>query len=308
MYEKLTAIVGTDRVKCDESMKNHTTFRIGGPADFYIESRSTKELQDILAICRTHEAAHAILGNGSNLLVSDKGFRGVVIKMQEEESILLLDDEKNTGEPECLVFRIPAGMKLAKAAMQVAEHGCTGFEYAAGIPGTLGGAVVMNAGAYDGTIEDSIVGALVLNEEGDVVYLNKEELELGYRTSIIQRRPYIVLSADFEFKKGNKDVILNRILELNRLRSEKQPLEYPSAGSTFKRPADNYAGKLIMESGLRGYRVNDAAVSEKHCGFVVNLGSATAKDVLTILDDIVRIVKEKAGVTLEPEIKFLGEM
>ncbi len=308
MYEKLTAIVGTDRVKCNEQMKNHTTFRIGGPADFYIESISTEELQNILEACRMNGAAYAILGNGSNLLVSDLGFRGVVIKMQEEETAVCIREETAADGSKKLVFRIPAGMKLARAAMQVAEFGCTGFEYAAGIPGTIGGAVVMNAGAYDQTIEDTILGADILKEDQSIAYFTKEDLQLGYRTSIIQREPYIVLSADFAFPVGDKEAVLKRIDELNRMRKEKQPLEYPSAGSTFKRPIDNFAGKLIMESGLRGYRVNDAAVSDKHCGFVINLGEATAKDVQTLLIDVVRIVKEKTGVTLEPEIKFLGEI
>lgn len=200
-----------------------------------------------------------------------------------------------------------AGILLSKLANVIANNSITGFEYASGIPGTLGGAVTMNAGAYGGEIKHSIVGATVLDQKGNLLKLDKEQLDLGYRTSIIQKKHYIVLDATFELKKGNKEEIYDMMNDLNQRRRDKQPLEYPSAGSTFKRPEGYFAGKLIMDSGLRGYRVGNIMVSEKHCGFVINLGGGTAKEVRTLIEDVDRIVYDKFQVHLEPEVRMLGE-
>ena len=291
-------ILGNNRVLEAEPMGKHTTFRIGGPADLFVAPENTDEIKKLIAICKEEEVPYFILGNGSNLLVSDKGYRGVIIQLYRSFGQITLKENE---------IHAQAGAPLSGIAAMAREASLTGFEFAGGIPGTLGGAVVMNAGAYGGEMKDVLKEVTVLTPEGEVVTLQARELQMGYRTSIIKESGYIVLEAVISLKKGDQDEIKSRMQELAGMRSSKQPLSYPSAGSTFKRPEGYFAGKLIMDSGLQGYQVVGAQVSEKHCGFVINTGNATAKDVTTLMADVQRIVMEKFGVKLEPEVKFLGE-
>lgn len=279
-------------------MSRHTTFRIGGPADFYLCPHSTKEVQEIVEICKEEKLPYFVLGNGSNLLVSDKGYRGVVIQLWKNFSDITVKD--------CCI-QAKAGALLSKVAAEALEAGLTGMEFASGIPGTIGGAAFMNAGAYGGEMKDIIKSVKVLDTQGEVRVLPKEELKMGYRTSIVKEKGYTVLSVELELTRGNQEEIRNTMEDLKERRTSKQPLEMPSAGSTFKRPEGYFAGKLIMDSGLRGFSVGGAQVSEKHCGFVVNKGGATAMDVLNLIREVQRRVKEQFGVDLETEVRFLGE-
>ena len=299
-YQKLRKILQEKQIMIEEPLAGHTTFLIGGPAQFLVLPESAAQVVAAVKLCLAENMPYYIMGNGSNLLVSDKGYRGTIIKLSQAFSKIFIDEEK-------YIVRAESGVLFSKLANEVAEHSLSGFEFAAGIPGTLGGAVTMNAGAYDGEIKQTILEAVLLDREGNILKLNKEELKMGYRTTIIQDNHYIVLEAVFGFKPGVKEDILNKIKDLNARRREKQPLEYPSAGSTFKRPAGYYAGKLIMDSGLRGYQVGNAQVSEKHCGFVINKGGATAVEVKTLISDVIEIVNNKFGVVLEPEVKLLGD-
>lgn len=281
-----------------EIMSKHTTFRVGGPADFYLVPESEEEVAEAIHFAKEKGLPYYPIGRGSNLLVGDKGYHGVIIEIGSGMEKLQIHEDG--------LVEAQAGITLAKMASELASHGLTGFEFASGIPGTLGGAVAMNAGAYGGEIKDVIVSATVLTEDGDILVLGKEKLALGYRTSIIQEKPYMVLSAVFSFPQGQPDEIRAKMKELNEKRREKQPLEYPSAGSTFKRPPGHFAGKLIEDAGLRGYRVGDAQVSEKHCGFVINRGHATAAEIKKLIDDVQKRVKEQSGVGLEPEVRMIG--
>ena len=296
--QKFCREFGTDRVLLEEPMKLHTTFRIGGPAEIFVMPEGLEEVQRILEICRTEDLPYFILGNGSNLLVSDRGYRGVVIQL-----------DRNFGEVkvEGTEIHASAGALLSTIAVAARRASLTGFEFAGGIPGTLGGAVVMNAGAYGGEMKDVLRKVMVMDQSGKVFEIPAEELQMGYRTSIIKTAGYIVLGAVLSLKEGNLEEIKMLTRKLSEQRTSKQPLEYPSAGSTFKRPEGYFAGKLIMDSGLRGYRVGGAQVSEKHCGFVINTGDATAEDVCGLMKHVTETVYAKFGVTLEPEVKFLGE-
>ena len=296
--QRFQEILGNDRVLENEPMSKHTTFRIGGPADLFIMPETIGEIAQVIAVCKEEKVPYFILGNGSNLLVSDKGYQGVVVQLYRSFGKITL--EKNE-------IHAQAGALLSGIAAAAREASLTGFEFAGGIPGTLGGAVVMNAGAYGGEMKDVIKEVTVLTPEEEIITLQSDELQMGYRTSIIKKSGYIVLEAVISLQKGNQEEIRSRMQELAGMRSSKQPLSYPSAGSTFKRPEGYFAGKLIMDSGLRGYQVGGAQVSEKHCGFVINTGNATAKDVTTLMADVQRIVMEKFGVKLEPEVKFLGD-
>ncbi|MCR5792228.1 MAG: UDP-N-acetylmuramate dehydrogenase [Lachnospiraceae bacterium] len=297
--ESLIELLGEEAVKIAEPMENHTTFRIGGPSDYFVEPTTVEQLAKVLSLCKENQISYYILGNGSNLLVGDKGYRGVMIHIGNNMAKYTVKEDGTVTAQ--------TGVLLSKLAMDVANAGFKGFEFAAGIPGNLGGAVTMNAGAYGGEIKDCIVKATVMKEDGEVVTLSKEDLQLGYRTSIIQKEQLIVLEAEFQFEKGDKTAILEEINRLNTQRREKQPLNYPSAGSTFKRPEGYFAGKLIMDAGLRGFRVGGVQVSEKHCGFVVNDQNGTALDVRKLMEEVDRIVYEKEGVHLEPEVRFVGE-
>ena len=294
--------MGEAQILLQEPLSKHTTFRIGGPCDFFVRIKKDEELCDVLALCKQEAVPYFLIGNGSNLLVCDEGLAGVVLKLEETDSSLIILEET----PETVTVSVGAGMNLSAFAMKVAKQSLTGFEFAAGIPGSVGGAVYMNAGAYGGTIKDCLQSVKVVIEDGKIITLDKEELQLGYRKSLLQTKNILVLSAVFTFKRGDYASIRSKIEELNAQRKEKQPLEYPSAGSTFKRPEGYFAGKLIMDAGLRGYRVGNAMVSEKHCGFVINTGGATAHDVCQRMEDVSRIVYEKFGVILEPEVKYIS--
>lgn len=295
---KFCTCLGSDNVKLQEPMSKHTTFRIGGPADFYLCPHSTKEVQQTVQICKEENLPYFILGNGSNLLVSDKGYRGAIIQLWKNFSDISVKDC-------CITAK--AGALLSKVAAEALEEGLTGMEFASGIPGTIGGAVFMNAGAYGGEMKDIIKEVKVLDDQGEIRVLSNEEMKLGYRTSIVKEKGYTVLSAVLQLKKGDASVIRETMEDLKNRRTSKQPLDMPSAGSTFKRPEGYFAGKLIMDSGLRGFSMGGAQVSEKHCGFVVNKGGATAEDVTALIREVQRRVKEKFGVELETEVRFLGE-
>lgn len=301
-YLALIEIVTENQVLEDEPLSNHTSFKVGGPAKYLVYPKTISEIISIIELCEKNNMPYYVMGKGSNLLVSDKGYEGTIIKLNAEFSNINISQ---LSKEEYLV-RAQAGISLAKMAKFLASNGLAGFEFAAGIPGTLGGAVTMNAGAYDGEIKDIIIGATVLDKDCNLINLSKEELELGYRSSIIQKEGYIVLEVEFVFNKGDSDEIFAKIIDLNNRRRDKQPLEYPSAGSAFKRPEGNYAGKLIMDCGLKGYSIGGAQVSTKHCGFVINKGSATATDVSDLLNHIKKVVYEQFGVPLEQEVKMLG--
>ena len=295
---KVTNMIDETRIYKEEPMKKHTTFRVGGNADYFIVPKTIEEVKNVVALCKETDMPYYILGNGSNLLVSDKGYRGVIIQIYKEMNEICIEGDQ---------IKVQAGALLSKIGSAALEAGLTGFEFASGIPGTIGGAVVMNAGAYGGEMKDVLEEVTALTPEGEAIVLRKEELELGYRTSIIAKKDYIVLEAKLKLEKGEKDAIKGRMDELKLQRTTKQPLEYPSAGSTFKRPEGYFAGKLIQDAGLRGFQVGGAQVSEKHCGFVVNKDHATAADVWELMCQVRAIVKEKFGVELEPEVKRLGE-
>lgn len=297
IIQKFCGILGEEKVLLQEPMSCHTTFRIGGPAELFLMPSTVEAVGAVIKVCREENLPYFILGNGSNLLVSDEGYRGVVIQMY-----------KNLGavQVEETFIRAQAGALLSGIAAAAREASLTGFEFAAGIPGTLGGAVVMNAGAYGGEMRDVLKEATILTKDGTIKRLLSEDLEMGYRTSVVKRLEYIVLEAVISLEKGDQTAISERMRELARQRISKQPLEYPSAGSTFKRPEGYFAGKLIMDAGLRGYQVGGAQVSEKHCGFVINAGNATAQDVYRLMQDVQERVMDKFGVQLEPEVKFLG--
>ncbi len=285
------------RILEQEPLSAHTTFRIGGPASFYMIPENAEEIREGIHFAKEREFPFITIGRGSNMLFPDEGYHGVVIEIGSG-----MNEIEYSGAGK---IRAQAGALLSAIASEAARHSLTGFEFAGGIPGTLGGAVVMNAGAYGGEIKDCIVSARVMDSAGNESILSREQLELGYRTSVIQSRGDLVLEAEFQFEPGDPREIRERMKELNAKRREKQPLEFASAGSTFKRPEGHFAGKLIEDAGLRGYRVGDAQVSEKHCGFVVNRGHATAKEVLAVICDVQRKVLESSGVKLEPEVKII---
>lgn len=298
ILEKFSRLLGEEKVLVNEPMSCHTTFRIGGPADYFLLPERTEEIKEIISICKEEGLPYFVLGNGSNLLVGDGGYRGVIIQMFRNFGGITVEETN---------IRANAGALLSGIAAAARNASLTGFEFAGGIPGTLGGAVVMNAGAYGGEMKDILKEVTVMTGEGEILCLPVDALEMGYRTSVIKTAGYLVLEAVISLKEGDIEAIKARTRELTEQRTSKQPLEYPSAGSTFKRPEGYFAGKLIMDAGLRGYQVGGAQVSEKHCGFVINTGDATAEDVRTLMSDVSEKVREKFGVTLEPEVKFLGD-
>ena len=298
MKNKFETILDQDRILLDEPMKKHTTFRLGGPADYFLSPSDVNQIPEIIHICRKEGIPWFVLGNGSNLLVSDQGYRGVVIQIYKNMNQITVEGTRIYAQ---------AGALLSAVSKKAMEAGLTGMEFASGIPGTLGGAAVMNAGAYGGEMKDILVSVTVLTDEGEQKVLKAEELSLGYRTSIIKERGYIVLDVVLQLQAGDQDAIRKRMEELKVQRVTKQPLEYPSAGSAFKRPEGYFAGKLVQDAGLRGYRVGGAQVSEKHCGFVINTGDATASDVVRLIRNVQDIVWNKFEVRMEPEVKFLGD-
>lgn len=298
IFEKeLQKVMDTERVLMQEPMKKHTTFRVGGPAEYYMIPKRD-EIEALIRLCNHYNIPFLIIGNGSNLLVSDRGIRGAVIEIGKEMDEIQIEGER---------IVVQAGALLSKTAHRAMKESLTGMEFAAGIPGCVGGAVTMNAGAYGGEIKDILSCVTILTKEGEVKKLSAKELELSYRHSIISAKEYIVLDAEFVLKKGEREQIESRMEELKEKRVEKQPLEYPSAGSTFKRPEGYFAGKLIMDAGLRGFQVGGAAVSEKHCGFVINRGDATAADIYQLIQEVQKEVSRRFGVKLEPEVKMVGD-
>ncbi|MBZ9692974.1 UDP-N-acetylmuramate dehydrogenase [Clostridium sp. M14] len=278
-------------------MSEHINFRVGGPVDILLTPNTKEQIVETINICKENKIAFYVLGNGSNVLVKDSGIRGVVIKLSEFDNIVR---DGNTIKAE-------SGALLKDVSAEALEASLTGFEFACGIPGSVGGAVFMNAGAYNGEISFVIKEAEVISEDGKIITLSKDQLELGYRTSAIMKKNYIVISATFCFESGEKDKIEGRVSELTNKREEKQPLEFPSAGSTFKRPEGHFAGKLIQDAGLKGFTLGGAAVSGKHCGFIINKGNATAKDILDLIEYVQKEVKKQFDVDLYPEVRIIGE-
>jgi UDP-N-acetylmuramate dehydrogenase len=298
MYDYIKTFIPEERILFQESMSKYTTFRVGGPADCMIVIRTEEELKKLIPYLNQIEQEYFVLGKGSNLLVGDKGYRGIVVKFGEGMEEIRAEGTKLT---------VKAGAPLAKVAAAAKQNSLTGLEFAAGIPGSVGGAVVMNAGAYDGEMKQVVESVRVMDLNGEILVLDNDTMEFGYRTSIVKDRPFIVLETVLQLSEGKQEEIAARMEELAELRRSKQPLEYASAGSTFKRPEGYYAGKLIMEAGMRGYRIGGAQVSDKHCGFVINTGKATAADIKEVMEEVQERVKARFGVTLEPEIVLLGD-
>ncbi len=296
--DKLYKCLNEDQVLLNEPMKNHTSFKIGGPCDYFLKPSSIEELQEVLDLCNTFEIPVFVLGNGSNLLVTDKGYRGCVIQVFKNfNDVSIKGTSMSAG----------AGILLASLASAAAKEHLTGLEFASGIPGTLGGAVYMNAGAYGGEMKQVVTSVTAINLRGEVKVFKQDELEFAYRHSALQEEHYIAVEVDMELEIGDHKSIKDLMLDLNMRRKDKQPLEFPSAGSTFKRPEGYYAGKLIMDAGLRGYSIGDAMVSEKHCGFVVNNGEASFEEVYTLIKHIQKTVQDQFGVELKREVKIIGE-
>lgn len=293
---ELGALLGETQIRREEPMSRHTTFRVGGAAEYFLMP-DLQQTPELVALCKRCEMPLVIIGNGSNILVSDAGIRGVVIEMGSNASAIDVKEKR---------LYVQAGTLLSEAANTAARQKLAGLEFAAGIPGSLGGAVVMNAGAYGGEMKDVLQRVRVLTKSGQVELREAGELELSYRHSRMMREGELVLEAELSLTPGDEAEIRGRMEELKKKRVAKQPLEYPSAGSTFKRPPGYFAGKLIEEAGLRGFCVGAAQVSEKHCGFVINRGGACASDILELMRRVRARVKETSGVELEPEVRLLG--
>ena len=291
-------IVSASNVLENEPMSRHTTFRTGGPASLFIRPDNKEQLVEVMALIKKLGTEFFVLGNGSNLLISDEGFDGVVISLSKMNDIHLEGDKDIYAE---------AGAMNSQIAAFARDNGLKNFEFAAGIPGTIGGAMIMNAGAYGGEMKLVTRSVTVLSPEGEIMVLDNASMEFGYRSSAIKGRGYIVISVLLSLEKGDKETITQNMQELAAKRREKQPLEFPSAGSTFKRPEGYFAGKLIEDAGLRGFSVGDAAVSEKHCGFVINKGNATSAEIYELICEVKKRVYENSGVTLEPEVIMLGK-
>ena len=294
LFSKLNCIV-----RYDEPLKNHTTFKIGGNCIALIEPREVSDIVETIKICRENSIKFFVIGNGSNLLVPDEGYNGVIIKLKSEFSTIQVEGE---------YLIVNSGAKLSEVYTVAYENSLTGFEFASGIPGTIGGAIYMNAGAYGGEMKDIVESVQVLDLDNiELRELKNEELEFSYRKSIIQRRNYIVTTIKLKLQKGNKEKINAVYEDLRERRNSKQPLNFGSAGSTFKRPEGHFASKLIEDAGLKGYHINDAWVSEKHSGFIVNKGNASFKEVMELIEYVQKVVFEKFGVKLETEVRILKD-
>lgn len=299
IIERISQFVPKENISENELMSRHTTFKVGGPCSVLVKIDDTEWLKNLLPLLVKEKISYFFLGNGSNLLVSDEGYKGVVLTFSQK----LADDVIVDGEK----IIAGGGVLLSKVAKYALDASLTGFEFAAGIPGCVGGAMVMNAGAYDGEMKQIVETVEVVDTKGDTRILSCDEMEFGYRTSILKREPFIVTKVVYKLRKGDNNAIKEKMDDLAARRRDKQPLEYPSAGSTFKRPEGYFAGKLIMDAGLRGYQVGGAKVSDKHCGFVINAGDATATDVHNLINDVIKKVQDEFQVTLEPEVIRLGE-
>ncbi len=300
-------ILKRGRLLENEPMSKHTTFRVGGPARYYIIPANEIETAGVIRYFYMNKLPYRVIGNGSNLLVSDKGYEGTVIDLGRHDGTSFIMIGIDDGREEDVLLDCGAGCLLSSVGHYAAQFGAAGFEGLSGIPGCLGGAVVMNAGAFDSEIGDVVESVSVIDKSGKQKKLSKDELSFGYRTSSLLKDGYIVVRAEIVLKKGDKDTIVKNMEGFSAKRAEKQPLEYPSAGSIFKRPEGDYAGRLIEEAGLKGYKIGGAMVSEKHAGFIINHDKATASDIYALILKVRETVKEKSGVTLEPEVKLLGE-
>ena len=298
LLEFIRETVTPENMKLQEPMAAHTTFRTGGEAAVFVEVPGKQQLTRLVQYMAKISQEFFVLGKGSNLLVGDKGYPGIVLNLGKQFARIEVEDD---------IIRAEAGASLPQVAVTAMRHGLSGLEFAAGIPGSIGGAIVMNAGAYDGEMKQVTKNVTVLNQAGEEMVLDCDTMEFGYRTSIIKNRPFVVEEVELQLVKGDPAVIKAKMDDFNSRRKEKQPLEYPSAGSTFKRPEGYFAGKLIMDVGLRGFRIGGAQVSEKHCGFVINVGNASSADIREVIDEVRERVKQQFGVTLEPEVVFLGE-
>ena len=298
IFDILRQKLGAEHVLQSEPMTNHTTFKIGGPADVFATPQTVDGLLFTVQACRDNDVPCFVIGNGSNLLVLDGGIRGVVISLKGLTEIRLLENDRIYAQ---------AGAMMPDVSKFAQEHGLSGLEFAEGIPGSMGGGVTMNAGAYDGEMKDVFWTAQVINRNFRMIDIDLQSMEFAYRTSAAQKHDYIICSVTMQLSQGNKAGIAAKMAEYRTRRRSKQPLAMPSAGSTFKRPPGHFAGKLIMDAGLRGYTVGGAQVSEKHCGFIVNTGNATARDVLDVIENVQTEVMRKFRVMLEPEVKIVGE-
>ncbi len=298
IFDYIEKIVPKENILFNEPMSRHTTFRVGGAAKCLIKINNKEQLKKLVPYLQITGQKYFILGNGSNLLVGDRGYSGIVVKLDDGNGSITVEGER---------MKVSAGTLLGKAAMEAKENSLTGMEFASGIPGTIGGAIVMNAGAYGGEMKQIVESVEVMNREGEILVLDNDTMEFGYRTSVIKSRPFVILETVLALKKGDKEEIGAKMEDLAKQRREKQPLEYASAGSTFKRPEGYFAGKLIMDAGLRGFSIGGARVSEKHCGFVINSGNATAADIREVIEEVQQCVKAKFGVALEREVIYLGD-
>ena len=296
VLDTLKSFVPEDNIHLQEPMAGHTTFRIGGPADCLLQLEDEEQIKKVQKYLNLIEMPFFVIGNGSNLLVSDLGYQGIILQVGQKMSRIEVDGCRIVAQ---------AGALLGQVANTAMENGLTGLEFASGIPGTVGGGVVMNAGAYDGELSQVVTLVDVVSHQGEALAFNNDTMEFGYRTSVIRKNPFTVTSVTFELAKGDKQQIKAKMEDFAARRRQKQPLEYPSAGSTFKRPEGYFAGKLIMEAGMRGYQTGGARVSDKHCGFIINVGKATAHDVLDVIAEIKERVKERFGVELETEMVYL---
>lgn len=298
IYDYIKQIVRQENILFDEPMSRHTTFRVGGNAKCLIRITDKEQLIKLVPLLHKTGQEYFILGNGSNLLAGDRGYSGIIVKLDSNMGSITAEGER---------IRASAGSLLSGAAAFARDNALAGLEFAAGIPGTVGGAVVMNAGAYGGEMKQIVEAVEVMNRDGEILVLDNDTMEFGYRTSVIKNRPFIILETVFRLRQDSKEEISKRMEELAARRREKQPLEYASAGSTFKRPEGYYAGKLVMDAGLRGFRIGGAQVSEKHCGFIINTGNATAADVREVIEEVQQRVKDAFGVSLEREVIYLGD-
>lgn len=312
---QLSHLSGVEEVLCHEPMSKHTSFCVGGNADLLVRVNSLVGLQNVLAVLKEQNIPYFLLGRGTNLLVGDRGYAGCILTMtakDHKEKIPAQDKGKDETvslrgfQVKGTMLKAGAGESIAALCCVAREYGLSGLEFASGIPGTLGGAIAMNAGAYGGSMDQIVESATLLMPDETIQTMRGEELQFGYRKSILQDIPAIVLQATLRLKEGNSSEIAAKMQELGIRRREKQPLEYPSAGSTFKRPKGNFAGKLIMEAGLSGYTIGGAQVSEKHCGFIINKGHATAGDIRSLVSFVRKKVYEDSGIVLEEEIISLG--
>ena len=298
IYKQLLNILEEESVKIDEPMKKHISFKVGGPADFLVKPKTEEELAKVIKFAKEENIPYLVIGNGSNLLVKDGGIRGIVIE---------LSDNFNDFEIEGNIIKAQSGALLSILGRNALRNSLTGIEFAAGIPGTLGGALAMNAGAYGGEMKDVVKSVRLMDTDGNIVEFTNEQMEFEYRRSILSRTDYIVLSAVMELKEGNADEIKEVMADYSNRRTTKQPLNFPSAGSTFKRPEGHFAAKLIDDCGLRGLTLRGAQVSDKHCGFVINKDGADAKAILDLMFVVKSTVNAKFGIMLEEEVKILGE-